>query len=81
MVGSLLACLVLSPMLCYQEKIGHLHQKWILPHFSGGLCGYYSLCDNNSIYCIATKDLLMIIHFLYKYERAFHLEGVVVASC
>lgn len=76
----LLACLVLSPMLCYQAKIGDLHQNWMLPHFLGGLCDYYSLSDIKSIYCIATEDLL-IIHLLYKYERAFHLESVVVASC
>lgn len=79
--GSLLACLVLSPMLCYQEKIGHPHQQWMLPQFLGGLCDYYSLSDIKSIYCIAAEDLLMINHLLYKYGRAFHLESVVVASC
>lgn len=46
-----------------------------------GLYDYYSLSDTKSIYCIATGDLLMIIHLLYKYERAFPLESVVVASC
>lgn len=45
------------------------------------MCGYYSLSDINRIYCIATEDVLMIIHLLYKYKRAFHLESMVVASC
>lgn len=79
--GSLLDCLVLSPTLCYQEKIGDPHQQWMLSQFLGGLCDYYSLSDIKSTYCIATEDLLMIIHLLYKYGRAFHLESVVVVSC
>ena len=74
--GPLLACPVLSPMLCYQEKIGDPHQQWMLPHFLGRLLGRYSLSDIKSINCsrsMTTEDLLMIILLLYIVKGLFIL--------
>lgn len=82
--GPLLACAVLSPMLCCPEKIGDPHQQWMLPHFSGRLLDHYSLSDVKCIYCssrMTTEGLLMIILLLYNWERTFHLKNVAVPSC